>query len=115
MRERTERERGRGCRGGLEKVATIVRTHANQSAAGATRPQGVAVSDYFVPAPAAATAMIGALVGCGAPPAASSVTATALSESRASAYVARTTASPRRGSNVPALILAPAAVTSHSW
>jgi hypothetical protein len=41
---------------------------------------------YFVPAPvAAATAMIGALVGWGAPPAASSVTATALSESRASA------------------------------
>jgi hypothetical protein len=38
---------------------------------------------YFVPAPAAAaTAMIGALVGWGAPPAASSVTATALSESR---------------------------------
>src|SRR5262249_37992605 len=33
VRERTERERGRGCRGGLEKVATILSGHAFQSAA----------------------------------------------------------------------------------
>jgi len=52
-------------------------------------------------------------VGCGTPPAGSSVTAMARSESRASAYVARTIASPLVGVNVPALILA-VGVTSHN-